>query len=80
MVADLLLQAANLMLIGMVAVFAFLCVLVILVQLISAITQRYYPVKPVERSVSSEPPSGNPTPAVLAAISAAIHQYRQQQQ
>lgn len=79
MVADLLLEAATLMLIGMITVFAFLCMLVVLVQLISAVTQRYYPVKSVTRSVSEVANSG-PAPAVLAAISAAIHQYRQQQQ
>ena len=45
MVAQLLLEAANLMFIGMVAVFAFLLLLVFIVQLISAFMLRYFPVK-----------------------------------
>lgn len=78
MVAQLLLEAANLMFIGMVAVFAFLLLLVFVIQAISALMQRYYPVKSVEKA-KIEAGSSGPSPAVVAAISGAIHQYRQQQ-
>ncbi|WP_166838054.1 OadG family protein [Rheinheimera pleomorphica] len=77
MVAELLLEAASLMLIGMVAVFAFLLLLVLVVQLISAVVLRYFPVKAAEKAAIVDSSSG-PSPAVIAAISTAIHQYRQQ--
>lgn len=78
MVSDLLMEAANLMLIGMVAVFSFLLLLVFVVKLISAVMLRFFPAKVVTKAVRKH--SGNGTsPAVIAAISSAIHQYRQQQ-
>ncbi|KUM54677.1 MULTISPECIES: OadG family protein [Rheinheimera] len=79
MVAELLWEAASLMLIGMVAVFAFLLLLVFVVQIISSVMQRYFPVKPTDKTARAESGSNGPSPAVIAAISGAIHQYRQQQ-
>ena len=77
MVAELLLEAFNLMVIGMVAVFAFLLLLVFVVVLISKTIQRYFPVQIAEKPALTERQSGTP-PAVIAAISAAVHQYRNQ--
>lgn len=79
MVAQLLLEAANLMFIGMVAVFAFLLLLVFIVQLISAFMSRYFPVKLAEKPNRIDSGSNGVSPAVVAAISAAVHQYRQKQ-
>jgi oxaloacetate decarboxylase (Na+ extruding) subunit gamma len=79
MVKELLLEAANLMFIGMVAVFSFLLLLVLIVQLISAVMQRYFPQKPAEKPVRIDSLSNKPGTAVIAAIASAIHQYRQQQ-
>ena len=79
MVAELLREAASLMLIGMVAVFAFLLLLVFVVQILSMVMQRYFPVKPTDKTARAESGSNGPSPAVIAAISGAIHQYRQQQ-
>lgn len=80
MVADLLLEAAGLMLIGMVAVFTFLFLLVVLLRLMSQTIQRYFPVKQAEKATKLETPSSQAvSPAVVAAIGAAIHQYRQKQ-
>lgn len=77
MVAELLMEAAGLMLIGMVAVYAFLCVLVLLMQVMSKCIQRYFPTKVIEKSHKTEHISEGVSPAVIAAISAAVHQYRQ---
>lgn len=77
MVAELLMEAAGLMLIGMVAVYAFLCVLVLLTQAMSKCIQRYFPAKVIEKSNKTEHVSEGVSPAVIAAISAAVHQYRQ---
>lgn len=79
MVQELLLEAANLMFIGMVTVFAFLLLLVFIVQMISVVMQRYFPVKPVEKPARMEANPNTPGPAVIAAIASAIHQHRQQQ-
>ena len=80
MVADLLLEAAALMFIGMVAVFTFLFLLVVLLRLMSHTVQRYFPVKQAEKSTKLETASSQTvSPAVVAAIGAAVHQYRQQQ-
>lgn len=79
MVADLLLEAAGLMLIGMATVFTFLFVLVLLLQLMSKVIQRYFPVKIVEKSHKIEHSNDGVSPAIIAAISAAVHQYRQKQ-
>lgn len=79
MVAQLLLEAANLMFIGMVAVFAFLLLLVFIVQLISKIMLRYFPQPQLEKALSADNAEHKPSAAVVAAISGAIHQYRKQQ-
>jgi len=79
MVAQLLLEAANLMFIGMVAVFAFLLLLVFIVQLISTFMLRYFPVKLTEKAHRIDSGSSATSPAIVAAISAAVHQYRQKQ-
>ncbi|MCS4307792.1 oxaloacetate decarboxylase gamma subunit [Rheinheimera pacifica] len=79
MVTELLWEAASLMLIGMVAVFAFLLLLVFVVQILSAVMQRYFPAKTADKTTRVESVSSGPSPAVIAAISGAIHQYRQQQ-
>ena len=63
----------ELMLTGMGIVFLFLAMLIVAVNLMSAIVLRYFPATtPVPTSPKSE--SGNQN--VIAAITAAIHQYR----
>lgn len=80
MVADLLAEAAGLMLIGMIAVFTFLCLLVLLLKLMSYSIQRFFPAKAADKVTRVEQSaSDGVSPAVVAAISAAVHQYRQQQ-
>ena len=79
MVTELLFDALNLMVIGMIAVFAFLLLLVLIVQAISVLMQRYFPVKPADKPALADSAASGPGPAIIAAISAAVHQYRQQQ-
>ncbi len=79
MVAELLFEALNLMMIGMIAVFAFLLLLVLVVQVVSMFMQRYFPVKPIDKPALTDMSTAAVNPAVIAAISAAVHQYRQQQ-
>lgn len=79
MVADLLLEAANLMLIGMITVFTFLFVLVLLLKLMSKTIQHYFPVKVLDKPTKLDSGTEGVSPAVIAAISVAVHQYRQKQ-
>lgn len=75
MVMELIYDAVLLMLIGMGTVFAFLFILVLAVQWMS----RLLP-KPaiVPEAGSAAVASTAVSPGVVAAISAAIHQFRQQ--
>lgn len=79
MITDLLLESAMLMALGMGSVFTFLCGLVLLMLLSAKIMQRYFPVKPAEKTTATESYGSAVSPAVVAAISAAVHQHRQTQ-
>ncbi len=78
--AELFSQAAVLLLAGMVFVFAFLTLLIIVIKVvISPLGSRFPdPVIPVNnaRSQTFEKSSDEPS-ATLAAIGAAVHKYRQ---
>lgn len=81
-VPELLMEAANLLLVGMSVVFIFLTLLIGAVQLIAYINSRLpeetvavpAPKPPVQRQTVNSGAVGDST---IAAISAAIHQYRQ---
>lgn len=64
--------AANIMLLGMVCVFAFLGTLVIAVKIVAKLCPQETPVTPTKSGTSSSQVSPN----VVAAIAAAVHQYR----
>lgn len=59
---------------GMGIVFLFLTMLVGAIVLMSAVVQRYFPEMPVSRSVPGI--SSDIDKSVVAAITAAVHQYR----
>lgn len=81
-ITSLLLEAANLMLTGMVVVFVFLLLLISVVKLMSAClaSSAGDPVTNNKTKTKNTITTKSPTvPAAhLAAISGAIHQYRQQ--
>ncbi|WP_372625903.1 oxaloacetate decarboxylase subunit gamma [Arsukibacterium sp.] len=78
MVTDLLLESATLMVIGMVSVFTFLLLLVLLMTAMSRLLRRFSPAKVASPAGKTESATSGVSPAVVAAISAAVHQYRQQ--
>lgn len=90
MVTELMYEALALMFIGMGVVFAFLFILVLLVQLMSRLlTVKTAPTAPLPSTPITSPPITSATqdmaqtvvPApVVAAISAAVQQYRQEHQ
>lgn len=73
---ELLIQAAQLMLVGMGAVIVFLCVLVVCM----AVMKRLIPTPALSAETPSQPrsdASSGESPKVIAAITSAVHQYRQ---
>lgn len=80
MVADMLTDAAELMAIGMLTVFIFLSLLVLIVQLMTLSVRRFFPTKKVSSSTVEVVESDMVSPRIVAAITAAVHQHRQQQQ
>lgn len=74
-IGALLLEAASLMLTGMIGVFAFLSILIFAVSKLSLIAGGDEPVKP-QRQPTKRPTSTGVSNAHIAAISAAIAQYR----
>ncbi|GAB2709493.1 OadG family transporter subunit [Aliiglaciecola sp. 3_MG-2023] len=78
-ISELLIEAANLMVVGMVVVFVFLTLLIGAVNLIAAINRRLpeevVPATTVrtQRKVTTDKSSSS---VPVAAIAAAVHQYR----
>ena len=68
-------SGVELMLIGMGTVFAFLALLIILINVMSATIQRFFPEETMMESVAPLSNSHSDT-GVVAAISAAVHQYQ----
>jgi len=71
-VSEALVTAANIMLLGMVCVFSFLGLLVIVITIIAKLCPEE--IKPV--SAAQPNINGAVSPDVVAAISAAVHKYR----
>jgi len=66
----------ELMLIGMGIVFAFLVLLIVMVNFMTLILQRFFPEQPVTVIPPSSASTRHTNAGTIAAISAAVHQYR----
>ncbi len=66
----------ELMLIGMGIVFAFLALLVVVVNFMTTVIQRFFPEAPVTAISPASASTSHTDAGVIAAISAAVHQYR----
>ena len=76
---DLLLEGVELMLFGMGFVFLFLALLIVCINLLAKLLERFAPAAtpaPVRSSATSPKLSDQPEPAVLQAIEQAIKQHR----
>lgn len=71
-----LFEALNLMLLGMVVVFAFLSLLIILMSIMSRLALKHFPEQPVSPNKPRSAPNSGVPANVIAAITAAVHQYR----
>jgi len=79
-VSELLVEAGILMLVGMAVVFVFLTILIFATKTLTKFAlafpepEQAAPAKPVIKPIHSE--NGAPSPQIIAAISAAVKQYR----
>lgn len=71
---EMLSSGIELMLIGMGMVYAFLAMLVVAINLMSRLVCRYFPDMPAK--FPDQPITAGNDKAVIAAITAAVHQYR----
>jgi oxaloacetate decarboxylase gamma subunit len=69
---EMMSSGIELMLMGMGSVFLFLALLVFAIKTMAAIIARYFPDPTIELAM----PKKDTDPLVIAAISAAVHQYR----
>ncbi|WP_371188455.1 OadG family transporter subunit [Thalassotalea maritima] len=75
--SDVFIEAGVLLLVGMCFVFAFLTVLIFAIQVLAKIGEHFPDTIPEPMRVQTSQPQGDkPSPHVIAAISAAIAQYR----
>lgn len=79
-VSELLLEAAALLLIGMVVVFAFLTLMIGAIKLIAWFCEKYpgeqEVAQPFKSTSNQSKTTSGITPETISAISAAVHQYR----
>ncbi len=73
---EMMSAGVELMVIGMVIVFAFLALLVLLVNIMTWGVQRFLPEPPISIAPSTSASTSHTNAGVIAAISAAVHQYR----
>ena len=66
----------ELMFIGMGIVFAFLTMLVVMVNIMTSLIQRYFPETPITAVTPTSALTSHTDARVIAAITAAVHQYR----
>lgn len=66
----------ELMLLGMGIVFAFLAMLIVMVNIMTATIQRFFPEAPISVVNPTSASTTHTDANVIAAISAAVHQYR----
>ena len=76
-VSELLAEAGILMLVGMLVVFLFLSMLIVAIKLLTKFAEAYPdPIKPTRNEIKKPISSSKTSPQVIAAITAAVKQYK----
>lgn len=74
--SEMMSSGIELMLIGMGIVFAFLALMIVMVNIMTAVIEKFFPEPVVEEIHPASALTTHTDAGVIAAISAAIHQYR----
>ncbi len=77
---ELIGSGVELMLVGMGIVFVFLAMLVVAINTMASLVQRFFPEPPAAAVVVPVTTANKTDKATIAAISAAVHQYRSKNQ
>jgi oxaloacetate decarboxylase (Na+ extruding) subunit gamma len=72
---ELMSSGVELMFAGMGIVFLFLTMLVVAINIMSSLVQRFFPDAPIQVTTTTAVPSGIDK-SIIAAIAAAVHQHR----
>ena len=75
--SELISSGVELMIAGMGIVYLFLIMLVYAINIMSTVVQRYFHEPPVTAATLPQTPASSAEKATVAAITAAIHHYRQ---
>ncbi|KAF3981664.1 MAG: OadG family protein [Methylococcales symbiont of Hymedesmia sp. n. MRB-2018] len=73
---EIMSAGVELMIIGMVIVFAFLAMLVVMVNIMTWVVQRFFPAQPITITPIVSASTSHTDASVIAAITATVHQYR----
>ncbi len=73
---EMLSSGVELMIIGMTIVFAFLAMLVVMVNIMTSLIHRFFPETPVTAVTPTLASTSHTDAGIIAAITAAVHQYR----
>lgn len=73
---EMISSGVELMLIGMSIVFAFLAMLVVMVNIMTALIKRFFPEDSLPVATPLSASASHTDAGIISAISAAVHQYR----
>ncbi len=77
---ELMSRGVELMLVGMGIVFLFLTMLVVAINMMSSLVQRFFPDAPAPTAGATAAVSSGIDKSIIAAITAAVHQHRSKHQ
>ena len=74
--SDVLALALEIMVLGMVIVFGFLGLLIVCVDMMSRVINRYFPDAPIPAKQKRVSQNSSVPPAIVAAVASAVQQHR----
>ena len=75
-ISSMMSSGIELMLIGMAIVFAFLALLIVMVNIMTKVIEKFFPEPPIDIITPASASTSHTDAGIIAAITAAVHQYR----